>query len=231
MCSTFIASGHGWSDSKVAPLVGHQSWHQGPLGPLLSSKGCPLLRMVQLLHNFLASFLNIVSSLTHTGTKSLQGLQLPPVPQPGPVLVALVSNRLVAVAAVVRHPQAVVLVAAVAVAPAVLQAAAAVAKAVVLGMALAEAIKLAVAARPQLGLKHNRQMENSRQEGVRQDSRQARLSRQAVGQQPTMAMYGTCPSGCQPPPWLCLLQPWGISICSTLGRPILQVLLLSCRVM
>ena len=186
--------------------------------------------MAELLHIFLASFLSIVSSLMHTGTKSLQGRQLPPVLQLGPVPAAAVSNRLVAVAVVVRHPQAVVLVVvAAAVAPVVLQAAVAVAKAVVLGMALAEAIKLAVAARPQLGLKRHRQTQNRREEGVRQDSRPARLSQQAAGQQLTMAMCGTCLSGYRPPPWLCLLRPWGTSICSTLARPILQVLLPSCR--
>lgn len=188
--------------------------------------------MAELLHIFLASSLSIVSSLMHTGIKSLQGPQLPPVPQLGPVPLALANNRpvVVAVAVVVRHPQAMVLVVvAAAVAAVVLQAAAAVAKAVVLGVALAEAIKLAVAARQQLGLKRNRQTQNKREEGVRQDSRPARLSRQAVGQQPIMAMCGTCLSGCQPPPWLCLPQPWGISICSMLVRPILQVSLLSCR--
>ncbi len=39
-----ILTGHGWSDSRVALHAGRQSWHQGLLSPLASSKEFPLLR-------------------------------------------------------------------------------------------------------------------------------------------------------------------------------------------
>jgi len=177
--------------------------------------------MVELQHISLASFLNISSILMHMDTKSPQEQQQPPGPQLGPILAALVSNRLVEVAAVASSPQAVVLVA---VELVVLQAA--VAKVQAMGMALAEAT---LGVPLQLGRSHRRQVLSSRQGEVSRGSRQTRLNQQAVGQQPTMGMCGTCLSGCQQRPWHCLLQPWGTSTCSMLAKPTQPALLLSCR--
>ncbi len=159
----------------------------------------------------------------HMDTKSPQEQQQPPGPQLGPIPAALVSNRLAEVAAVASSPQAVVLVA---VQLAVVQAA--VAKVQAMGMALAEALATLGAPLP-LGRSHKRQMQSSRQGAVSRGSRQTRLNQQAVGQQPTMGMCGTCLSGCQQRPWHCLLQLWGTSTCSMLARPTQPALLLSCR--
>lgn len=157
----------------------------------------------------------------HMDTKSPQEQQQPPAPHLEPIPAALVSNRLAKVAAVASSPQAAVLVA---VELAVVQAA--VAKVQAMGMALAEAT---LGAPLLLGHSHKRQMQSSRQREVSRGSRQTRLNQQAVGQQPTMGMCGTCLSGCQQHPWHCLLQLWGTSTCSMLAKPTQPALLLSCR--
>ena len=94
-------------------------------------------------------------------------------------------------------------------------------------MVLAGAIAVRVAG-AQLRVRHRGPATSSRLSSSR-GSRRVRLSLQAAGLQPTMDMCGTCLSGCQQPPWHCLLQPWGINTCSMLVRPIPPVLLRSCR--
>ena len=94
-------------------------------------------------------------------------------------------------------------------------------------MVLAGAIKAGVV-EAQLRVRHRGVVTSSRLSSSR-GSRQVRLSLQAAGQQPTTDMCGTCLSGCQQPPWHCLLQPWGTSTCNSPVRPIPPVLHRSCR--
>lgn len=59
--------------------------------------------------------------------------------------------------------------------------------------------------------------------------KQVRCLCQALGLLPTMAMCGTCLSGCLQRPWPCLPRQWAITPCSMRGRPTQPVWHQSCR--